>query len=272
MEKRKLKIILDPAHGEEVAGKRSPDGTHREYKWSRERCKNIKTLLEEQNFEVYYSNDTEKEIGLSKRVSVANSLCKGKENEFLFISPHNNAAGMGDQWLTATGFEVYITTKNTKSKEVATIMLSDLAKYFPSIKNRGLKTANFTVISVNCYSFLIEFLFQDNKGDVELLKDPKINKTFEECVLDTVIKIDEKLFGVYKKAEEKPIEILDNVNQEKPIVEQNVNEVINEVSDNKTIEKPVSLPTVTTNSSQSNNNIINVLLNSLSKFFKGIFG
>jgi N-acetylmuramoyl-L-alanine amidase len=29
---KKLVIILDPAHGEEVAGKRSPDGLFREYK------------------------------------------------------------------------------------------------------------------------------------------------------------------------------------------------------------------------------------------------
>lgn len=28
---KKLTIILDPAHGIDIAGKRSPDGKHREY-------------------------------------------------------------------------------------------------------------------------------------------------------------------------------------------------------------------------------------------------
>jgi len=32
----KYLYILDPAHGANTPGKRSPDGKHREYKWSRE--------------------------------------------------------------------------------------------------------------------------------------------------------------------------------------------------------------------------------------------
>ena len=31
--KKNITIILDPAHGEDVPGKRSPDGVHREYRW-----------------------------------------------------------------------------------------------------------------------------------------------------------------------------------------------------------------------------------------------
>jgi len=266
MQKRKLKVVLDPAHGNDVVGKCSPDKSHYEWMWSRERCKNIKVLLEEQGFEVYYSNDTDKEIGLSKRVSITNALCKGKENEFILISLHNNAAGMGDQWMTATGFENYITDRNNKSKDIANTMLSELVKDFPTIKNRGLKTANFTVITVNCYSFLLEFLFQDNKNDVELLKDPKINKIFEECIRDTFIKIDEQLFGTYLEIKEEPsVEIPDNSSSNE----------INNIND-ETVVKPLTPPslpdnTINTNSPQSNN-IITIILNFLSKLLKGILG
>ena len=42
---RKLIVILDPAHGSDVKGKRSPDGTHLEYIWSREICKKLKDRL-----------------------------------------------------------------------------------------------------------------------------------------------------------------------------------------------------------------------------------
>ena len=41
MNTKSLCIILDPAHGNDVKGKCSPDGTHKEYLWSREICKRM---------------------------------------------------------------------------------------------------------------------------------------------------------------------------------------------------------------------------------------
>ena len=37
----KKTIIISTAHGQEVWGKRSPDGKHREYRWSRDRAYEI---------------------------------------------------------------------------------------------------------------------------------------------------------------------------------------------------------------------------------------
>jgi N-acetylmuramoyl-L-alanine amidase len=74
-------------------------------------------------------------------------------------------------------------------------MLDELVYTFPKLKNRGPQTANFTVLGVNCYSMLIEFLFQDNKEDVALLKDATTNEKFEEAVVYSVMKFDKKLFG-----------------------------------------------------------------------------
>lgn len=51
---RKLIVILDPAHGSDVKGKRSPDGTHLEYLWSREICKKLKDRLILNDFKVKY--------------------------------------------------------------------------------------------------------------------------------------------------------------------------------------------------------------------------
>ena len=42
---KKINIILDPAHGKNVAGKRSPDESHFEYIWSRDRCKSLENKL-----------------------------------------------------------------------------------------------------------------------------------------------------------------------------------------------------------------------------------
>ena len=49
---RKLIVILDPAHGSDVKGKRSPDGNHLEYIWRREICKKLKDRLILNDFRV----------------------------------------------------------------------------------------------------------------------------------------------------------------------------------------------------------------------------
>lgn len=89
---KNLTIILDAAHGEEVAGKRSPDGKFREYKWSREIIALLTPKLLAQGFEVFESNPTTKEIGLTQRANAANAIDKPKK---IFISIHANAAGSG---------------------------------------------------------------------------------------------------------------------------------------------------------------------------------
>lgn len=60
---RNIVIFLDPAHGSNVKGKCSPDNSHREYLWSRERVRNIKKVLESIGYEVFVTNDTDQEIG-----------------------------------------------------------------------------------------------------------------------------------------------------------------------------------------------------------------
>jgi N-acetylmuramoyl-L-alanine amidase len=85
-------IILDAAHGEEVPGKRSPDGKFREYLWSRERIKELIFDLKALGYEVLESNPTTKEIGLSQRAAAVNAINRPKK---IFLSLHVDAAGNG---------------------------------------------------------------------------------------------------------------------------------------------------------------------------------
>ena len=80
-------IILDPAHGENVKGKCSPNHIHREYKWSRDRVANIKTLLLSRGYEVYQTTTSINEPGLSVRKNYATQICHGKRK--LLLSLHN---------------------------------------------------------------------------------------------------------------------------------------------------------------------------------------
>lgn len=195
---KKLTIILDAAHGEETPGKRSPDGKFREYKWSRERISELITILKDKGFEVFQSNPSDREIGLSKRADNANKI---QRNNKVFLSLHVNAAGNGVDWASATGYSVYTTKGKTNSDNVAEVILQNFKSDFPELKGRFDKSdgdldqeENFTVIQkTNCPSVLVEWLFQDNKKDVELLNDSNYNSKFVESLVKSIEELNDSL-------------------------------------------------------------------------------
>ena len=132
-------IVLDPAHGKEVPGKRSPDNSHREYSWSRERCRNLAIALRSLGYEVFFTNSTEYEIGLSKRQRNALSV-KTDKQKFL-LSLHNDAVGSGTSWNNARGWSVWTTKGVTKSDECASIIIDQL---FRGINSDNTPSKNST--------------------------------------------------------------------------------------------------------------------------------
>lgn len=196
--KRNLIIILDPAHGADVKGKCSPDGKHREYLWSRNRVKNLVPVLINLGYEVYTTTDSENEPGLSKRKNFATQIRKGERK--LLLSLHNNAAGNGTDWMSASGVEVYTTPGVTDADMCADFILEQFKEDFPNLKMRFNKDAylerdkesRFTVLMGNGYmGVLIEWLFQDNKSDVELLSDSETNRKFESSLVEAIEKIND---------------------------------------------------------------------------------
>lgn len=173
---KKLTIIFDAAHGEEVPGKRSPDGKFREYAWSRMMIEKIMPRVAELGYTVKETNPTDKEIGLSKRKNIANAF--DGENKLL-ISIHNNAAGNGTSWTSATGIEFYTSKGQTGSDVFAECLYKVFSKDFPDIKMRkdtvdgdSDKESNFTVLMGTSYwAVLAEILFMDSKEDLAKLQD-----------------------------------------------------------------------------------------------------
>lgn len=174
----KYTYILDPAHGKNVAGKRSPDGKHREYLWSRWFIESILVDMRSKHYDFEYPlQDEENEIGLSARKEIYNKIQTGKPK--IVISFHNNAAGMGNKWMNARGFSAYTSKGQTKSDTFAEIMIDQFIKRFPNLRTRietidGDKDyeANFTVLMGNYFAILLEILFQDNIEDVIVLNSP----------------------------------------------------------------------------------------------------
>lgn len=196
--KKNLVIILDPAHGADVKGKCSPNGEHREYRWSRDRIKSISPMLINLGYEVFTTTDSENEPGLSKRKNFATQV-RNREKKLL-LSLHNNAAGADGKWHSARGFAVYTTKGVTKADVCADILFAQFQKDFPELKGRMNRNVylekdfeeNFTVLMGAGYmGVLIEWLFQDNKEDVELLKDSEMNRKFESSIVDAIERIND---------------------------------------------------------------------------------
>lgn len=174
-------IILGTAHLKSTPGKCSPDKKFFEYKYSREICKAVKSILEEYGYKVFIDiEDDDLSVNSSKeltlRCKIVNDLQKVYKN-CIYVSIHVNAAGNGSKWMNATGWSAYTSVGVTAADKLATC-LYDAAK--KNLKGKKLRTdftdkdidleSDFYVLKhTNCPAVLTENFFQDNKNDVTYL-------------------------------------------------------------------------------------------------------
>ena len=188
-----MKIILDPAHGKETPGKRSPDGHFREYKWSREIISMIAGKLRNNNIDYDITVKDGNEPGLRERVRITNKISAGVKDKAIFISIHCNAAGSGSDWMKARGFSIWTSRGKTKADEYAEVIYNEFDKTFPDIKLRSDYSdgdadfeSNFAVLMCRVPAVLLEVLFQDNKEDVEILESDDFKNNFCECIVNAI--------------------------------------------------------------------------------------
>lgn len=172
-----MKILIDNGHGKDTPGKRSPDGTFREYQWTREIAKRVVCHLYDKGYDAERLVKEEEDISLSERVKRVNAFCSklGSDNVIL-VSIHNNAAGNGKDWTKATGWEIWTSVGETKSDILAKCIAEEVKKELPNVKIRQEsednidKEKNFAILyKTSCPAVLTENFFQDNKNDIEFL-------------------------------------------------------------------------------------------------------
>jgi N-acetylmuramoyl-L-alanine amidase len=194
-------IILSCAHGLEVQGKQSPNGTKEAIR-SRRIQYAIADILERKGVNVVLipERGNMTEIGLWKRVEIENTI---PEPAFVF-SLHMNAAGSGKVWKQARGIEIWTSIGQTKSDEYATLIYESLQRALPKINgNFPLsmfwrkdtsdgdvdKECNFTELMSKHPAVLLEWLFQDNVDDVELLSNDDLNSELVDVLVDILFMI-----------------------------------------------------------------------------------
>lgn len=196
-------IILGTAHLKSTLGKCSPDKKFYEYKYSREICQAIKSILQDLGYKVIIDiEDDDLKVTQSQELKLrcerVNKLQKQYKN-CIYISIHVNAAGGDGKWHNATGWEIYTTKGVTESDKLATCIYNYAKSNFKDTQKLRTdfsdgdpdKEAEFYVLKhTSCPAVLTENFFQDNKKDVEYLNSDlgfhQIVRTHVEGILSYV--------------------------------------------------------------------------------------
>ena len=173
-------ILTDAGHGENTAGKRSPDGRLLEWKYSREIAAEVVKRLKSMDYNAQQLVTEENDISLGTRCKRVNDICKhfGASN-VLVVSVHCNAAGADGKWHDARGWQACVSLNaSAKSKQLASYLFD--AAQAQELKMRSPKPGqkwwaqNLAICrDTNCPAVLTENLFQDNLSDVEFLLSDK---------------------------------------------------------------------------------------------------
>jgi N-acetylmuramoyl-L-alanine amidase len=204
---KRLVVIIDAGHGVGTPGKRSPDGSLREYNFNKPTAIYLENMLREyENVVVYTVYDKNgPDVPLKERTDKANAIynkyaaeVKAGTTKVIYISIHANAEG--STWSDASGIETFVyVTKPKEALELASNVQNHLIRE-TSRKNRGVKTADFHVLrETHMTAILVECGFMTNKEECALLKTP----AYQQRVATGILKGIEATYTIKKKAASK---------------------------------------------------------------------
>ncbi|UTI42090.1 N-acetylmuramoyl-L-alanine amidase [Niallia sp. RD1] len=188
-----MKIMLDAGHGYNTAGKRTVDGTMREWEFNSKVAHYVNEALKGyENVSTKYAHDTtgKTDVSLTTRTNNANSW-----KADVYVSIHANANGNG-KWDSASGIETYVYTSKPKEALALANKVQDELVKVTSRKNRGVKTADFHVLrETHMTAILCECGFMTNKEEAALLKSDSYRKKVANAIVSGLA----KQYGLKKK-------------------------------------------------------------------------
>jgi N-acetylmuramoyl-L-alanine amidase len=203
----KLVLIIDAGHGNNTIGKRSPDGSIREFHFNNPTAQYVGKFITAgyEDVEIHYVHDLDgsEDVPLGTRTTNANKIYakyKGqKDVKVVYVSIHANASGNG--WTSAGGIETFVyNTKPAEAVALATKVQKELITA-TGLANRGVKTANFHVLrETYMTAILVECGFMTNKAEAELLK----SDTYRQKVAKAVVKALAEHYCLKAKPRHKP--------------------------------------------------------------------
>ena len=192
-----MKILIDPGHGIDTPGKRSPDGLFREYLWNRQVADLILEGLLSAGVDASLVVTETNDVSLKNRVNRVNTICNrlGASN-VLLVSVHANAAGNGSAWMNARGWSCYTSKGKTKSDQVAECLYDAFEEEFQDRKIRKDMSdgdrdweENFYVLQKSkCPAVLLENFFYDNREECAWMLQEETKKRIASAAVKGIIK------------------------------------------------------------------------------------
>lgn len=192
-----MKILIDPGHGIDTPGKRSPDGLFREYLWNRQVADLILEGLISAGIDASLVVTETNDVSLRNRVNRVNTICNrlGASN-VLLVSIHANAAGNGSAWMNAKGWSCYTSRGKTKSDQVAECLYDAFEAEFQDRKIRKDMSdgdrdweENFYVLQKSkCPAVLLENFFYDNREECAWMLQEETKKRIASAAVKGIIK------------------------------------------------------------------------------------
>lgn len=192
-----MKILIDPGHGIDTPGKRSPDGLFREYLWNRQVADLILEGLVSAGVDASLVVTETNDVTLRNRVNRVNTICNrvGASN-VLLVSVHANAAGDGSAWMGAKGWSCYTTKGKTESDSLAECLYDAFEAEFPERKIRKDMSdgdrdweENFYVLQKSkCPAVLLENFFYDNREECAWMLQEETKKRIASAAVKGIIK------------------------------------------------------------------------------------
>ena len=192
-----MKILIDPGHGIDTPGKRSPDGLFLEYLWNRQVADLILEGLVSAGVDASLVVTETNDVTLRNRVNRVNTICNrlGASN-VLLVSIHANAAGNGSAWMNAKGWSCYTSKGKTKSDQVAECLYDAFEAEFQDRKIRKDMSdgdrdweENFYVLQKSkCPAVLLENFFYDNREECAWMLHEETKKRIASAAVKGIIK------------------------------------------------------------------------------------
>lgn len=190
-----MKILIDNGHGENTAGKRSPDGLLREWQYTREIADDVVRVLKTMGHDAERIVRENVDVPLAERVNRVNGVCRhiGISNTVL-VSIHCNASGNGE-WMAARGWSAYTSKGKTKSDALATMLYEEASKNFVGHRIRtdysdgdpDLEENFYILRNTKCPAVLTENFFMDNKDDVSYLLSLEGRQNIVRTHVDAIV-------------------------------------------------------------------------------------
>lgn len=192
-----MKVLIDPGHGIETPGKRSPDGLFMEYLWNRQVADLILEGLLAADVDASLVVTETNDVSLRNRVNRVNTICnQAGASDVLLVSVHANAAGNGKTWMKAKGWSCYTSKGETKSDQVAECLYDVFGEEFKDRKirkdmsdgDRDWEENFYLLQKTRCPAVLLENFFYDNQEECAWLLQEETKKRIANAAVKGIIK------------------------------------------------------------------------------------